>query len=234
MLLDRGLDLGEELNVLCLTAPATYPLAARANPARSLDFSLASKSRKTEVQSPESRNASLFGRRWADSRSNNMATRFAPPTSIAAAGHHTVVANGSVNRFSYSYDKVGNRLGAAESNGDRTTWSYDPSYQLLQEHRSGLSGFNVSRTATTALSNRVLRLESRTSHHRHLRCRRTSLERDPTANGSAPVTPMMLAGNRTQQSAPTGISFYAWDALNRLAVSGTARRGISGVSSFFS
>ena len=66
-----------------------------------------------------------------------------------AAGRLTVLGSARaggllVNRFSYSYDPVGNRTGVVESSGDRTTWSYDRAYQLTHERRSGLTSFDVT------------------------------------------------------------------------------------------
>jgi hypothetical protein len=68
---------------------------------------------------------------------------------------------GTVNRFSYTYDGAGNRTRAAESSGDVTTWTYDATYQLLRERRSGANGFNVTH-AYDAVGNRTLRIDSGT------------------------------------------------------------------------
>ena len=36
-----------------------------------------------------------------------------------------------VSAFSYRYDNTSNRTGVTESTGDRVTWSYDATYQLV-------------------------------------------------------------------------------------------------------
>ncbi len=46
--------------------------------------------------------------------------------------------------FDYHIDPTGNRLGVTEATGQRTTWTYDNSYQLINEHRSGADGFNTT------------------------------------------------------------------------------------------
>jgi len=43
--------------------------------------------------------------------------------------------------FSYKFDEVGNRLSVVEASGDTVTWSYDSTYQLTREQRTG-SGNN--------------------------------------------------------------------------------------------
>ena len=41
---------------------------------------------------------------------------------------------------------MGNRLRVVESNGNRVTWSYDKTYQLKNENRSGSNGYNITYT----------------------------------------------------------------------------------------
>jgi YD repeat-containing protein len=67
-----------------------------------------------------------------------------------AAGHLTVLENlaasgATVNRFTYTYDGPGNRTKVIEI-GTRTTWSYDKTYQLTREQRSGAVSFDVTYT----------------------------------------------------------------------------------------
>jgi hypothetical protein len=49
-----------------------------------------------------------------------------------------------INLTTYSYDDVGNRIGALEHDGTVTTWIYDDGYHLTREQRSGSGGFDVS------------------------------------------------------------------------------------------
>src|SRR5262249_10349684 len=50
----------------------------------------------------------------------------------------------TISSFAYKNDPVGNRTRVVEANGDRVTWTYDPSYQLLSERRSGANGFAIT------------------------------------------------------------------------------------------
>ena len=53
-----------------------------------------------------------------------------------------------VNLTIYTYDNVGNRTRAVESGGEVTSWTYDASYQLTHEVRSGSHSFDVTYTST--------------------------------------------------------------------------------------
>jgi RHS repeat-associated protein len=52
----------------------------------------------------------------------------------------------TLSSFSYALDPVGNRLRVVESSGNRVTWSYDKTYQLTNEQRSGSNGYNITYT----------------------------------------------------------------------------------------
>ena len=52
----------------------------------------------------------------------------------------------TLSSFSYALDGVGNRLRVVESSGNRVTWSYDRTYQLRNEQRSGSNSYNITYT----------------------------------------------------------------------------------------
>ena len=52
----------------------------------------------------------------------------------------------TLSSFSYALDAVGNRLRVVESTGNRVTWSYDKTYQLKNEQRSGSNSYNITYT----------------------------------------------------------------------------------------
>ena len=52
----------------------------------------------------------------------------------------------TLSSFSYALDAVGNRQRVVESTGNRVTWSYDKTYQLKNEQRSGSNGYNITYT----------------------------------------------------------------------------------------
>jgi RHS repeat-associated protein len=61
----------------------------------------------------------------------------------------------TLSSFNYMYNSVGNRTKVAEANGDVVSWSYDPTYQLTNEQRSGASAYNIT-YAYDGVGNRTL------------------------------------------------------------------------------
>jgi RHS repeat-associated protein len=120
-----------------------------------------------------------------------------------------------VNRFTYSYDSAGNRTGVQESSGDRTTWAYDRSYQLLHEKRTGQTAFDVTYTYDP-VGNRLTQTDSGA---------RTTYTYDATnemlvaltAAGRTSYT-YDLCGNRTKMNSFAAITDYDWDEDNRIQV----------------
>ena len=52
------------------------------------------------------------------------------------------LSNHSLNSiYTYTYDKAGMRKGVVEDTGDRVTWTYDNTYQLVSEQRSGAHNY---------------------------------------------------------------------------------------------
>jgi len=80
-----------------------------------------------------------------------------------AAGRNTEVHNVSsidvtLSRFNYSYDAAGNKVQVLEHSGDVVTWSYDATYQLTREHRSGIHGYDTAYTYDAA-GNRTVKTD---------------------------------------------------------------------------
>ena len=50
----------------------------------------------------------------------------------------------TLSSFNYTYNPVGNRTQVVEANGDVVTWSYDPTYQLTNERRSGANAYSIT------------------------------------------------------------------------------------------
>ena len=61
--------------------------------------------------------------------------------------------NTTLSSFSY-IDAVGNRKHVVESTGNRVTWTYDNTYQLKNEQRSGSNSYNITYTYD-AVGNRL-------------------------------------------------------------------------------
>jgi RHS repeat-associated protein len=99
-----------------------------------------------------------------------------------------------------------------ESSGDRTTWSYDPTYQLNRERRSGLTTYDVTYTYDPA-GNRMTQTDTGT---------RTTYAYDManqllTEKSSTTTTYTYDAcGNRIEKNAFAGITFYNWDEKSRM------------------
>ena len=79
----------------------------------------------------------------------------------------------TLSSFSYALDAVGNRLRVVESSGNRVTWSYDKTYQLKNEQRSGSNGYNITYTYDP-VGNRLSRDQWRRAEQRAPMTRRTS------------------------------------------------------------
>jgi hypothetical protein len=55
---------------------------------------------------------------------------------------NATTAGAILSSFAYTYDRTQNRLGLTEASGAVTTWSYDSTYQLVQEQRSAPSALD--------------------------------------------------------------------------------------------
>jgi YD repeat-containing protein len=118
-----------------------------------------------------------------------------------------------VNRFTYTYDQAGHRLGVTEAGGDRTTWTYDRSYQLARELRSGLTAFAVTYAYDPA-GNRTLQIDAgvrTTSTYDHA-------NELLVANAAGARTSYSYdnSGNRTQTNAPGGMTFFSWEVVQEI------------------
>ena len=111
-------------------------------------------------------------------------------------------AGTTLSSFNYTYNPVGNRVQVVEANGDVVTWSYDPTYQLTNERRSGANSYNISYTYDAA-GNRTLML-----------------------NSGAPTTYTYNAANELATSQTSvGVTTYTYDGNGNLLTS--LRRGTS-------
>ncbi|REJ91482.1 MAG: hypothetical protein DWQ34_15095, partial [Planctomycetota bacterium] len=136
-----------------------------------------------------------------------------------AAGNLTRLANlksdgTTISSFDYDYDKVGNRTAVQEADGSRVTWSYDATYQLTGEHRTGSTPYRDTYTYD-ASGNRLLKI--------HDGARTTSaydaanqLIYSEDASGRTTYT-FDADGNQEVVEHPAGDrTTYAWDYENRM------------------
>jgi YD repeat-containing protein len=114
------------------------------------------------------------------------------------ADHLLVLANlnstaTTLSSFNYNYNAVGNRTRVLEADGPVVTWSYDPTYQLTNEQRSGSNSYNITYTYDSA-GNRTLKV----------------------SNG-APTTYAYNAANEMATSQTSvGVTTYAFDGNGNL------------------
>jgi RHS repeat-associated protein len=119
----------------------------------------------------------------------------------------------STSTFDYAYDKADNRTRVAEASANRVTWTYDASYQLLSERRSGGSGYAITYSYDAA-GNRLTMLQSGV---------RTTFTYDPanqlkTFKDNTGTTTLSWDnnGNQAGQIAPSGgRTTFTWDFENR-------------------
>ncbi|MFO0811630.1 MAG: hypothetical protein U0796_00315 [Gemmatales bacterium] len=120
-----------------------------------------------------------------------------------------------VSRYDYAYDNTMNKTQVIESNGDRVTWSYDTTYQLTRERRSGANAYDTAYTYD-ASQNRKLMIASgtRTTYIYDVTNQlkwlqdntgRTSFSYDANGNQLLQLSPVLM---RTT---------YVWDGENRLS-----------------
>jgi RHS repeat-associated protein len=120
----------------------------------------------------------------------------------------------TISSFDYAVDAVGNRTRVAEVNGDRVTWSYDNTYQLRRERRSGANAYDITHTYD-AVGNQTLKTDSgaRTTYsydngnqlvNQLDNSGRTTFTFDPNGNQNAQLKPS------------TTRTTYVWDVENRM------------------
>ena len=101
----------------------------------------------------------------------------------------------TLSSFAYTYNPVGNRTQVVEVDGSVVTWSYDPTYQLTNEQRSGANELQ---------------------YHVRLRRRRQSNAR--CSDSGAPTTYTYNAANELATSqASAGVTTYTFDGDGNLA-----------------
>lgn len=121
----------------------------------------------------------------------------------------------TLSSFQYLLDAAGNRTGIKEASGDRVTLSYDTTYQLTRERRSGANSFDVT-YSYDKVGNRKTKDESGV---------RTTTTYDAgnqivwSQNNTGRTTHTFdQAGNQTRTLTPgADRTTYVWDYENRLS-----------------
>jgi RHS repeat-associated protein len=115
--------------------------------------------------------------------------------------------------YTSTYDNVGNRLSILEGDGSRTTYTYDASYRLLGEERSGSSSFFTSFTYD-GLGNRLTQSKDGTlTTYTH---DATNAVTSATTGASVTTYSYDQNGNRVSARADGVITTFSWDEENRM------------------
>jgi len=120
----------------------------------------------------------------------------------------------TLSSFSYALDGVGNRLRVVESTGNRVTWSYDNTYQLKNEQRSGSNSYNSTYTYDP-VGNRVTEINggvrTTSTYDAANELTKTQVVAGITSYTSDATGNLLTSRNPSNQ--PTS---YTWDFENRL------------------
>jgi YD repeat-containing protein len=118
-----------------------------------------------------------------------------------------------ITGLDYESDPTGNRMRMREATGRLTTWSYDETYQLINEHRSStVGGFNTTHVYDP-VGNRLVKseLEGLTTSTFDVA---NQLVTAVSMDGTTTFT-FDAAGNQQIDNAPSGITTNVWDFENQ-------------------
>src|SRR5262249_15278242 len=122
--------------------------------------------------------------------------------------------NTTMSSFNYGYDRAGNRTRVVEADGTRVTWTYDNTYQLKREQRSGANSYDVTYVYDPA-GNRTLKQEG-TARTTSTFDAGNQLVTEADATGPTTYT-FDANGNQTGKRTPTGArTTITWDYENRM------------------
>ncbi len=122
----------------------------------------------------------------------------------------------TLSSFNYTYNSGGNRTQVVEATGDVVSWSYDPTYQLTNEQRSGAKSYNIT-YSYDPVGNRLALANGGAI---------TTLTYNPanelaTSQSSAGVTTIAYDGDGnllTSQAPANHWTTNTWDGENRLTL----------------
>jgi RHS repeat-associated protein len=139
--------------------------------------------------------------------------------SYDSAGQILLLANvnstgTTLSNFNYTYNHVGNRTQVVEVDGSTVSWSYDPTYQLTNEQRSGANAYNIT-YSYDPVGNRLL-LESSGAITTYAYNAANELATSQTSAGTTTYT-FDGCGNQLITQAPGNqLTTNTWDGENRL------------------
>src|SRR5260370_21511926 len=121
----------------------------------------------------------------------------------------------TISSFAYLYDRADNRLWVIEANGDVVTWTYDSTYQLTRELRSGINSYATTYSYDAAGNRLTMRDSGTPTTYSFDVANQVLTAKSP----GAPVTYVFDAnGNQTQQRGPGSTrTTWNWAYENRLS-----------------
>ncbi len=118
-----------------------------------------------------------------------------------------------LSSFSYTYNKVGNRLSVSEADGSAVTYSYDDIYQLTSETRTGTNPYSITYQYDD-IGNRAQMVKNAvTTNYTYNNNNQLLTE---TADGATATYSYDLNGNLETKTTGGNVTHYYWDWNNRL------------------
>src|SRR5262249_49984872 len=119
----------------------------------------------------------------------------------------------TLSSFAYALDAVGNRTRVIESDGTRVTWSYDNTYQLTRERRSGANTYDVTYTYDPAGNRKAMLTGGVTTTYAYDSAHQLLTLKDNTGTTTFSYD---ADGNQALKTAPGGGRMTTtWDYENR-------------------
>jgi YD repeat-containing protein len=115
----------------------------------------------------------------------------------------------------YTYDAIGNRLAVIELDGSQVTYGYDPSYQLINEQRSGASAYNTTYTYDGA-GNCLLKTDQVAGVTTYTYDQANEQTMITPLSGVQTVLSYDSDGNLILENAGGSLTTYAWSTQLRL------------------
>jgi RHS repeat-associated protein len=136
----------------------------------------------------------------------------------------TTASGTPLTAYTTTYDAIGNRLNVAEIDSNIVSYSYDPTYQLNAEQRSGPTTVNASYTYD-GLGNRLTRSDSGVVTNYAYNAANAMTLITP-ASGSPTTLSYDSNGNLTLENLGGALTTYTWDSENRLITRSDPTNGI--------
>ncbi len=176
----------------------------------------------TQVDNPQSKVTSFrldpLGRQYVQLFANGARVSSIYDAASRVIGQVQADGGGTIRRVTFVNDPTGRKIRALESNGLRSTWTFDPIGQLINEQTMFTSPRNVTHTFD-GVGNPILVNDTGT---------RTTATFDAANQIQVQIAPTGRTsythdanGNRIRVESAASLSQYSWDPLNRMSEADT-------------